>query len=103
MCEPGTAQSRPQPKADKRHNQGLFLGKIDRAYNNWLKLGIRKDENLMLPDQMEGTRAFFTRPGIHLDGFNVLLYALVTRAVAGETDKNVWVTFRTYRFFLPGS
>lgn len=38
---------------------------------------------------MERTRALFTRPGAHLDGFSVFLYGLVTRAVAGEADKNV--------------
>lgn len=100
MREPGTVQFRHQLKADKRHNQGLFLGRLDRGYNNWLELGSEKAEKFMqqrLHDQIGRTRALFTRPGVHLDGFSVLLYGLVTRAVARETDKTVWVGYFTYR------
>lgn len=36
MYEPGTVQSRHQPKAHKCDNQGLFLfiGRLDKGYNN---------------------------------------------------------------------
>lgn len=34
LCEPGKVQSRHQPKADKRDNQGLFLDRLDMVYNN---------------------------------------------------------------------